>query len=368
MKKSLIWFAALFAIVGHSCKKVNCPAAPKTMDQVFFIDENSETGTLVGQVLAFDEEDSKPLTYSLVSGNENDAFSISEDDGLLTIQNEDAIDFETNPVFNLIVEVRNSADKSTQTNVTVNLNNIDIPTNGMILYYPFDGDVMDYSDSQNNGIDFTDGNYVQGMRSEALNFNGSTDYIELENTLNSINGLSFSFWMYSRGSDGIENNGTIVAKYNMSNGGSRCFMLNSFGNTDETRTDNNISITFYKYGYTYAYHDKLKSYMEQADIQNELNPATYDLVNPLRIELQQWTHCLINVTETSIECWLDGVLCTKKQREYSNYFSDETEPVYIGNIISGGAGSNNHFNGILDELRVYNRGLTEDEIKTLYKE
>jgi len=58
----------------------------------------------------------------------------------------------------------------------------------------------------------------------------------------------------------------------------------------------------------------------------------------------------------------------KKSKGVQHIFNSDTEPILIGNCYDSGDGSNNHFNGILDELRIYNRALTNDEIKTLYKE
>jgi hypothetical protein len=40
--------------------------------------------------------------------------------------------------------------------------------------------------------------------------------------------------------------------------------------------------------------------------------------------------------------------------------------MYIGNILAGGEGSNNHFNGVIDELRIYDRELTKKEIQILF--
>ena len=61
------------------------------------------------------------------------------------------------------------------------------------------------------------------------------------------------------------------------------------------------------------------------------------------------------------------ILPTKKSREYHLYYNSDTEPVLIGNNYDSGDGSNNHFNGMLDELRIYNRGLTPTEIVTFSK-
>ena len=74
---------------------------------------------------------------------------------------------------------------------------------------------------------------------------------------------------------------------------------------------------------------------------------------------------MVNVTQSAIETWINReILPTKKSREYHLYYNSDTEPVLIGNNYDSGDGSNNHFNGMLDELRIYNRGLTPTEIVT----
>jgi hypothetical protein len=234
------------------------------------------------------------------------------------------------------------------------------------LYYTFNGNVNDASGNNNNGINYTSNKYVPGIRGQALDFNGISDYIQLLNTINSGNGLSFSFWVKSRGPVGTENNGVIIGKYNMTTR-LRSFLIYSFGSAD-TRNDNRLSAAFYKYGNSSAYHDNVKSYLESVELSEyPSDPSLWTILNPRRLVLGTWTHCVINVTATTIEAWINGVLCTKKQREYESYFDSPVEPVYIGNIPALGSGSNNHFNGIIDELRIYDRGLTRNEIQILYK-
>jgi hypothetical protein len=361
---SILKYCALILVITLlSCQKKDIP--PVINDQTFSIDENSAGGTVVGNVVASDE-DGQVVSYAIKSGNTNDAFVISETDGKITVNNKTALDYETTPGFTLLVEVKDENNEKADAHITVNLNNIEAPTTGLLLYMPFDGNTNDYSVNNNNGIDYTAHSFIAGVRSQALDFNGTSDYITLSNTINSQNGLSFSFWVKTRGAVGVENNGAIITKYSKINN-TRCFMVYSFGAND-TRSDNRLSAAFYAYGYSSAYHDMTKSYLEPSDLLVFPNPSLWTITDPERLVLDEWTHCVVNVTPTKIEIWLNDKLCTEKTREYTLYSTSITEPVYIGNNFDGGDGTTNHFHGTLDELRIYNRALTSDEIKTLFKE
>jgi hypothetical protein len=346
-----------------SCKKTN--DNPTGNYQVLSVEENSISGTFVGQVLAHDD-DGEGLSFSIRDGNKDDAFAISEKEGIITVQSEDPIDYETNPSFTLSVEIRDNRSRSIISTIYIKVINKNPPATGLLLYLPFNGSTSDLSGNRNNATDYTSHKYIQGRRSLALDFNGKSDYLQLKYSVNSGYGLSFSFWLKTRGANGTENNGAIVSKYNMSKQ-TRSFMIWSFGSYD-TRSDNRLAAAFYKYGTSSGIHDHVKSYMEPGELTVFPNPALWTISNPLRLTPDTWTYCVINVTISTIETWINGVLCVKKLREYSTYFDSNNEPVMIGNNYAIGEGSNNHFNGTLDELRIYNRGLTNDEIRTLFKE
>jgi hypothetical protein len=246
--------------------------------------------------------------------------------------------------------------------LTVHLfTNLDLNKN-LIGYYLFELGTQDSSSSKNHGVNFTHSRFVQGVKGSALSFDGSTDYIQLEKTLNASKGLSFSFWINSKGATLTESNGTVIAKYNM--GGKRSFHVSSFGHPSNLR--NYIHISFYPYAYSSDYRDWTHSDLTTKDIINWGNPDNWTIVNPKSLELNKWVHVVVNCSETEVSVWINGELTTKKKREYSTYFDASDEPTYIGNIPVGGDGSNNHLNGSLDELRIYNRGLTPSEIQYLY--
>lgn len=105
-----------------SCIKKDIP--PTINDQSFSIDENAPVGTIVGKVIASDE-DGQIESFSIFSGNTNDAFLISETDGTITVKNLIALNFEVTPSFILSIKVTDDKRKSSLANITINLNNID---------------------------------------------------------------------------------------------------------------------------------------------------------------------------------------------------------------------------------------------------
>lgn len=100
---------------------------PPDISLVFYLDENSENGTLIGAVMATDP-DGDALTYSIVSGDGENAFAIvssGSNAGNITVNDELQLDYESNPSFALIVEADDGSGGMTIASVTVNLNDID---------------------------------------------------------------------------------------------------------------------------------------------------------------------------------------------------------------------------------------------------
>jgi VCBS repeat-containing protein len=104
----------------------NVNDAPVVNDQTFSVAENAANGTTVGTVAASDEDAGQTLTYSITAGNALGAFAINASTGAITVADTTDLDFETNPTFNLTVQVQdNGAGNLTDTaTITINLNNL----------------------------------------------------------------------------------------------------------------------------------------------------------------------------------------------------------------------------------------------------
>lgn len=245
----------------------------------------------------------------------------------------------------------------------------EMPTEGLVAYYSFNGDADDQSDSSNHAINFGAELTVDrfGNENSAYDFDGLSDYMRLTKDIDSRSGLTFAFWLSSRGAQDGENNGTIISKYNMTYPDVRNFHIGTFGDF-ENNTDNMIKAMFYAYNDATSYNDRVVSNWTSETLPVGYNVGYWSFVNPQDLELNVWSFVVVNMTSTELEVWIDGVLTVKKTREYETYAYSSSEPIFIGNLPNGGAGSNNHFNGVLDDIRIYNRALTETEINALYHE
>lgn len=99
----------------------NVNEAPQISAQSFSVAENSVNGTLVAAVAGFDPDAGQPLTYSIVSGNTNGAFSINATTGQITVANAAALNFEATTAFNLVVRIADNGTPSLTASATVSI-------------------------------------------------------------------------------------------------------------------------------------------------------------------------------------------------------------------------------------------------------
>ena len=103
----------------------NINDVPVISDATLSLPENSVNGTSVGTVNLTDPDIVDSHAFSIIGGNTGNGFAINATTGEITINDMTALDFETNPVFTLTVQVQDLAGTFDTATVTINLTNID---------------------------------------------------------------------------------------------------------------------------------------------------------------------------------------------------------------------------------------------------
>jgi hypothetical protein len=222
-------------------------------------------------------------------------------------------------------------------------------TNGLVGYWTFDGkdtawntnQTYDRSGNNNTGTMTnmsTSSSPVIGKLGQALKFDGVDGVVDSGSpaSLDDLGPLTFSAWIKPN-STGEGGGGVIVSKanapgdlrFNFESTGTNAlsFSKNYDGGTDLKRTTSNNFITLGVWSHITVTWD---------------GSATAANV-----------HIYVNGVETTYQTTTDGV---------GNKNSDATLNFYIGNL----SGSFHTFDGTIDEVRIYNRALSDSEIKQLY--
>ena len=94
--------------------------------QTFSIEELSPFSTLVGTVVASDQDGSHSLQFAIVNGNTGEAFSIVSATGELRVSQTVALDFETSPTFILTISATDNGQPARTGTGTVTVNLTDL--------------------------------------------------------------------------------------------------------------------------------------------------------------------------------------------------------------------------------------------------
>ncbi|MFZ4672503.1 MAG: LamG-like jellyroll fold domain-containing protein [Flavobacterium sp.] len=211
-----------------------------------------------------------------------------------------------------------------------------VPTNGLVAYYPFNGNANDESGNGNNGTNsgaiLTIDRY--GNFNSAFNFNGIDNVITVQDN-NSIHANIFTLSAWINGND-----------YN----GFKQVICKNFGN------QNNESINL------------VINNNAQWNLTAQVGGQGYygTLINsPNSISVQQWHHIVysFNDDQNIQQLFIDGILVANNialnSVEYDN------KPLTIGAQLE----FNNlqyFFKGSIDDIGFWNRNLTQQEITNLY--
>jgi DNA primase len=110
---------------------------PVINNQNFTVSENSANGTSLGTVIAIDPDAAQTMTYSIVSGNTNGAFAINASNGILSVVNSTALNFEVTPAFTLTVKVQDNGTGNLISQAAIAVSLIDINEEPVITNQSF---------------------------------------------------------------------------------------------------------------------------------------------------------------------------------------------------------------------------------------
>lgn len=204
---------------------------------------------------------------------------------------------------------------------------------GLQGWYNLNNNFIDSSPNEINGIGYNLENAIglEGFEQTSYLFNGDDGYIDLtEENRNISNEVSLSAWIKTFD----DKRQFIVSKYNWQED------KGYFIGTDE------------------GGHALIGGRVGCGEF--------YQCVSNNRIDDGEWHHVVGIIKNDIFEIWIDCELDNTLDYSCNNVNLSCSHPMTIGNWWQGSTtGDYRHFNGIIDEVRIYNRPLTEDEIKLL---
>lgn len=211
---------------------------------------------------------------------------------------------------------------------------------GLVAYYPFNGNANDESGNGNHGI--IRGAVLTADRhsipNSSMSFNGSSAFIEIPSTksIESITRITISCWINAdflyppQGQPGWKS--SCIASKGLRPGEVADWALAIDG--DRIRP--------YIFVNRWSYYD-----------------------SPSVISKKEWRHVAFSYDGNVVRTYADGVIINETPRNEGALLSSD-QPMYIGAYLPYRLINNYHFPGSIDDFRVYNRALNDAEIKSLY--
>ena len=198
---------------------------------------------------------------------------------------------------------------------------------GLVAHYEFEGDANDSSGNGNNGTEYGGVTYSDGIIGKAASFDGVDDYIDTSIN-DDLRQFSISVWIKNKTT--FENKFGIIDKFNdwriaAEDGDGETWLKSGgleFGMIDSNQT---------RVGIGYA-----------------------------DTKIENWLHVVAIYSSNKLSMFVNNKLINEAILTNRNY-TQNTILVGVKTTLS------EFFNGLIDDLRIYNRALNEAEIQKLYK-
>ena len=298
-------------------------APPIVEDQVMAVATDAPVATVVGTVHAEDSNPGNTLSYAILSGNTGDAFEIDANTGVITVKTTPLADFP----YDLTVEVTDGIDPVT---ATITIAGADLAQN-LLGHWKLDdatGSVATDAAGTNNGTLQNAPAWTDGIDEGALEFDGANDYVSFGSPYD-LTGDEYSVavWFKATASGTRDlvaltdtttgNHGVLLEQ--RSDGTLRYLHRSPSGNTGGTNVYS-----------TQAYNDGV------------------------------WHHAAIVKDATHIRLYVDGM---EAGAAAASVNLAETTDLVLGRL--GENFSARYFQGSLDDVRIYDRGLSATDVTVL---
>ncbi len=215
-----------------------------------------------------------------------------------------------------------------------------IPTNGLIAWYPFNGNTLDNSGNSNNGVNtgatLTTDRF--GNANSAYNFSGSNQFITCPNiaALNGLATATFSLWVKVNGKNAWGNNSNSNAMFILSRDGDYApgYIGMWFSPSIQTFGSG------FRSGKGVGFETTLK----------------YPVPQP------EWHHISFTLGGGFFKFYVDGELVGTTP--FTAPLATSSGAINLGKLPVGSF--EYYLNGVLDDVAIYGRTLDSTEIKALY--
>jgi len=203
-----------------------------------------------------------------------------------------------------------------------------VPTNGLDAYWGFENTTNDYTLSSNNGTIVGSSGFVDdrfGNVNSAFGLTSSGDIICTSNSFNNIQIFSVSLWFKT------QNQGFLFGSDN-----GKCTHANLWDRYIYIKSNGNAE--FYVFNGTQQYCTASGNYKDNL-----------------------WHHAVAVLSPNGMQLYIDGILSAQNNavtsaQNYVGYWR-------VGGLQSGG---NNTLIGNVDDIGIWNRALTQEEITNLH--
>ena len=205
------------------------------------------------------------------------------------------------------------------------------PPSGMIAWWSGDGHAGDYA-GDHHGILEGGATFAAGQVGQAFSLDGIDDRVRIPHdaALNPSDGFTVEAWIKSDSTAGAR---VIVSKWSDATG-----------------------------DWSYIFKDHNSSDKLRIELSAESHNDLADLAGLTSIRTGRWTHVAATYDTTSVRLYFNGVLDGTRAVTPTERIDESLTDLLIGAVTDG---TSENFDGLIDEVSLYNRALSGAEIQSI---